>query len=475
MAKNKRLRDLIEERNKNKTNTGNTRKLSTTLPSSRKNIELPKRSVAEEVQTIAKSIYNQSVASTPTNSVMTSVTPSVANNLSSVSSATKNTTGYRSTQSTTPAVKANTTVTKNEPKVQDKTAKMLYEAEQEKKKKEQEEQLKRATSTADRIAIKATQIMENTFQKPQQLYDGFQLKDAVTIPVQTATSVASHVIGGVEQVANFIPQTFGYGLAMANRAIGNEKMAERWEEATKQQQAERENARNLLFDLSDRGSVLGTTANQVAEGYGQSLALGMTGSQSKALGNALTFGQGFGNSLHDSYAQEDVEDWQALLRATGHGFSTYIAENAFENLGYGGSKIDDALQNALTKKFNSGFSKALARTGISATGEALEEIMEPFINSKIVDNLINVITEKVGHGAKFDTDLNVEELAESALIGFLSGGFSQGSATIANNVTNSTIAIQQKEAELSSLEAEERTISETEKLIAQKENEGQTI
>ena len=32
-----------------------------------------------------------------------------------------------------------------------------------------------------------------------------------------------------------------------------------------------------------------------------------------------------------------------------------------------------------------------------------------------------------------------------------------------------------KEAELSSLEAEEKIISETEKLIAQKENEGQTI
>ena len=82
--------------------------------------------------------------------------------------------------------------------------------------------------------------MENIAQKPQQLYDGFQVKDALTIPVQTATSVASHVIGGVEQVSNFIPQTFGYGMAMASRALGQEETAERWEQATQKQQEDRE-------------------------------------------------------------------------------------------------------------------------------------------------------------------------------------------------------------------------------------------
>ena len=319
-----------------------------------------------------------------------------------------------------------------------------YKAEQLKKEEEQAKELASQKGIGNKALTKASQTLENVFQKPKTLYNGYQFGDITKTIGSTVGGIGSHIIGGVEQVANFIPQTFGYGMATISRAMGKDKIAEAWIKATQDEQKEREDVRNKIFDVTDKSSLLGKTGNQVAEGVGQSLTFGTVGGADKVAGGALTFGQGFGGGLQESYSKKDVEDWQAWLKATGSGIVSYLSENIFENMGYGGSGIDNAIKNKVTRAIESGLGKALARTGISALGEGTEEILESLGNTG-VNAIINYITKLVGSGAKFDTEVDVEDLVESATIGFLSGGFGEGSSIFTNNAMQSNARINEIE------------------------------
>ena len=316
-----------------------------------------------------------------------------------------------------------------------------YKAEQLKKEEEQAKELANQKGIGNKALTKASQTLENVFQKPKTLYNGYQLGDITKTIGSTAGGIGSHVIGGVEQVANFIPQTFGYGMATISRAMGKDKIAEAWIKATQDEQKDREDVRNKIFGVTDKSSLLGKTGNQVAEGVGQSVTFGATG---KVAGGALTFGQGFGSGLQESYSKKDVKDWQAWLKATGSGVVSYLSENIFENMGYGGSGIDNAIKNKVTRAIESGLGKALARTGISALGEGTEEILESLGNTG-VNAIMNYITKLVGSGAKFDTEVDIEDLVESATIGFLSGGFGEGSSIFTNNAMQSNARINEIE------------------------------
>ena len=162
---------------------------------------------------------------------------------------------------------------------------------------------------------------------------------------------------------------------------------------------------NKIFEKTDKSSVLGKTANQAIEGIGQSAVFGVAGQANKALGNTIMFSQGFGSGLEEAYSQENVEDWQALLKATGSGTVSLVAENVFDLVGEG-SKISKTMKENFLKSFDDGIARGIAKTGLSAVGEGSEEILESVLNV-VANKTINAITDLVGHGAKFDENLNI--------------------------------------------------------------------
>lgn len=359
------------------------------------------------------------------------------------------------------------------------TNEFLYNMNKEKIKKENEESLKGVNDGTlggyvNTGILSALNTLKSIVQRPKNFYDGYQLGDITKTAGSTALGVGTHIIGGIEGIGNSITQGVGYGLSAVNDIAGNKETAERWKRATQEQQKEHEEVKNKIYDIFDKNSLLGETSNQVAEGVGQSTALGVVGSKSKLAGNLLTFQQGFGTSLHDTYSKKDAEGWQALLRGVGSGAISTLTENIFELQGFGGSGIDDAIKNKVTRQIESGIGKALARTAISAGGEGTEEILESLGNTGL-NYIMNRITEQVGHGAKFDENINIEEIVESAMIGFLNGGLGEGGSIYAQNNASSNALINQIEQDTNSkLTNEEKKAIRQETLLnseTQREND----
>lgn len=355
-------------------------------------------------------------------------------------------------------------------------AEIKYEAEKIKKEKEQKERLENIPE--ENILAKSIttvgNLLQDVTQKPKELYDGYQPFDLLKIVSSTAAGAGSHVVGGVEQVGNALAQGFGYGMATANKILGKEETAEKWIKATQEQQEERETTRNKIFNVFDKNSVLGETANQVAEAYGQSLSLGTVGKANKTAGDLLTFAQGAGSGFQEAYSEEDVKAWQAILKASGGGLISYISENTFDNLGYGGTKLTDSIKNKITKDIETGVGKALARVGFTATGESLEEITEIYGNA-FVNRINNALADVLGEGAKYDDSVKIEEVVENAAMGFFSGGFSEGSSTFVQNSIQSNQVIKDLEKQTGKkLTSEQKQQIKEEQLYnseTQKENE----
>lgn len=359
------------------------------------------------------------------------------------------------------------------------TNEFLYNMNKEKIRKENDESLKGVNDGTlggyvNTGIISALNTLKSIVQRPKNFYDGYQLGDITKTAGSTALGVGTHIIGGIEGIGNSITQGVGYGLSAVNDIAGNKETAERWKRATQEQQKEHEEVKNKIYDIFDKNSLLGKTSNQVAEGVGQSTALGVVGSKSKLAGNLLTFQQGFGTSLHDTYSKKDAEGWQALLRGVGSGAISTLTENIFELQGFGGSGIDDAIKNKVTRQIESGIGKALARTAISAGGEGTEEILESLGNTGL-NYIMNRITEQVGHGAKFDENINIEEIVESAMIGFLNGGLGEGGSIYVQNNASSNALINQIEQDTNSkLTNEEKKAIRQETLLnseTQREND----
>ena len=357
-------------------------------------------------------------------------------------------------------------------------AEARYELNKIKKEEQQQERLKNIPE--GNLPAKAVTVVGNAIQdiaqKPKAFYDGFDLMDIPKTIASTAGSVGTHIVGGVEQVGNAIAQGFGYGMATIDKALGKEEKAQAWIKATQQAEQEREDVRKKVFDIFDKNSALGETSNQVAEGYGQSLTFGTVGQANKIAGDALVATQGFASGLQEAYTEEDVEAWQALMKGTGGAITSYLSENMFDNLGYGGTKVSDAIENKITRGIEKGFGKALARVGYKATGESLEEVSE-VIGTAGLNWIINQVTEQVGHGAKFDSSVNVEELVENAVIGFFSGGFGEGSSTFAQNsaLSNQEIARVEKETGKKLTTEEKQKIKEQTLYNTQTQRENEII
>ena len=325
--------------------------------------------------------------------------------------------------------------------------KIAYESEKAKKEEIKKKNLE-SIPESDYIARainSAGYSLGEIFQKPKEFYDGYKVGELTKTAGATLLGAGSRAIGGVESVANFMPQAFGYGHAMMAGARGDEEARQKWIKATQAQQEEREDVRNKIFETFEKSSVLGKTANQAIEGIGQSAVFGTAGQASKALGNTLMFGQGFGSGLQEAYSQENVEDWQALLKATGGGAITLASEKAFDLVGEG-SKISKKFKEKFLKEYTDGVSKGLAKSGLSAVGEGSEEVLESVLGT-LNNKLINAITDMVGSGTKFDDDFNIEEMVEGFVVSSISGSSTSGITSLqtTNLIQNSNLDNSQKQ------------------------------
>lgn len=285
-----------------------------------------------------------------------------------------------------------------------------------------EKEILENTSEEDKTAL------QKITKKSEAFEDGYQFGDISKTAISTGLNIGSNIIGGISDVGQSVSQLGGYGYYYLLKSQGKDDIAKKWLEATQKAQEDYQNMKQGILDITQKDSILGDTGEQVASSVGQSLTFGSAG---KIGGNLLTFASGASAQLDNSYKQEDVEDWQAILRGVAGGAISTFSENIFDNFGFGGTGLSDTIKSTITSKFESGISKALARTFVSGLGEASEEFMEAFGNW-LTDIGVNCLTDAIGHGAKFDENSNWDGIGESLLVGFLSGGLGEITSTNSN-------------------------------------------
>ena len=231
--------------------------------------------------------------------------------------------------------------------------------------------------------------------------------------------------GAIAQVADWIGQD-EYAERVRNNIAGkNEKTNEFLKKYTPS---------GIMQNWNDKvegSSIIGETGDKVFESVGYIGGIAATGGiAGNGMATATMFSSSSGNALGESYQKENVEDWQAWTKAIGSGAIETVSERLFGIFGTSG--LDKAVANKVSSKLTSGMAKALARQGIQATGEALEEFIS-YAGNQGLDLIIDKANEVTGgDGAKFKEEWNWEDLGEQMAVAFLASGTIGGGANVAS-------------------------------------------
>lgn len=266
---------------------------------------------------------------------------------------------------------------------------------------------------------------------------GETLGDTVGTVAGTAADIGLGAIKGVAQTGEGIGTLLAGGVAQVADWAGNDKFADKVRKniATKKppvstwlgEQQEKVDNFSIMGDIGDKTSE--------AIGYiGSIWATGGLGGSGAA--TATMFGSSAGGTLPESYKKEDVEDWQVWTKAIGTGAIETVTEKLFGLFGTTG--LDKGVANAISNRISSGVGKILARTGIQATGEAVEEFLS-YAGSQGLDFAIDEVNKHTGEdGATFKEDWNWEEVGEQMAIAFLASGALGAGSNISSITSNKT-------------------------------------
>ena len=303
-----------------------------------------------------------------------------------------------------------------------------------------------------------------------------------TIAASTA-DLGLNLIEGVGRVGEGVGTLLAGGTAQVLDWAGNDEKAEQIRNriAGKEETAFGTKGAPLSAWLNqaqkkvDKNSIFGSTGDEVASlvGYTGGLAVGggaiggatktatigtATTGASANLGNigitlagktlnipTLAVVGGASSGLTEAYGKEDVTDAQAWGKALGSGAIEGITEGLFGVLGVGGSSLDDAIAKGITNKFKSGLAKGLAKTGVSATGEAVEEFLS-YAGNQGLDALIDKASSE--GSADFYEKWDWAEVGEQMAMGFISGGIAQGGSAVIQVQAQTKLAITEAEKQL---------------------------
>ena len=348
---------------------------------------------------------------------------------------------------------------------------------------------------------------QKIFQKPESFEDGYDFGDVTKTILGTTADVGLNLVegvarvgegigklgaGGIAQVADWIGQD-DYAEKVRNRIAGKEKTAfgttgapvSSWLNSAQNKldshsitgESGDEIASlvgytgglmvggNALGGLTKTGTVgsVATSSAGVTTGTGLSANLGNIGVTvaGKTLNvPTLAFVGGASSGLTEAYGKENVTDTQAWSKALGSGAREGITEGLFGMFGVGGSSLDDALTKVVTNKLKTGLTKILAKTGVQATGESVEEFLS-YAGNQGLDWLIDKASSE--ESPDFYNKWDWEEVGEQMGMAFISGGITQGGGTIVQTELQTRIAIETAEQELG------RKLTESEKTSIKKQ------
>lgn len=292
--------------------------------------------------------------------------------------------------------------------------------------------------------------------------------NAVEGVARVGEGVGKLIAGGTAQVADWAGKD-EWAQKVRNRIAGKEKTGLGTEGAPVSYWL------NKAQEKIDKNSVLGKSGDEIASlvGYtgglvygGQALgAIGGTATAGTAttgisanLGNVgitvagktlnvptLAFVGGASSGLEEAYGKDNVTDVQAWTKALGSGAIEGVTEGLFGMFGVGGSSLDDFVSDTAIKGLKTGIGKALASTGIKASGEAVEEFLS-YAGNQGLDFLIDKASKE--SSPDFYSNWNWEEVGEQMGMAFISSGIAQGGSTVVNANAQANIAIKNAEQEL---------------------------
>ena len=271
--------------------------------------------------------------------------------------------------------------------------------------------------------------------------DGYQVGDILKTIGGTVGNVGVNLAKGVVRAGESLGDLGAYGGAQLLDWVGADNYA------NQVRQTASESLTDKIFapvdKVLDKNSLLGEKSQDVISSIGNMYAQGIT--SAKLLGTkgnvplkigSKTFNlpvtsliQGASGGISEAY-QKGAEDWQAWLNGVGSGLAEGVSESLFGTFGLGGSDLDDALVKSVTSKMKNSLAKNLAKWGIKATGEGVEEVASYLMNYAS-GRALDFVKNKTGlKGVDIANEFNKEELWDNFIGGALAVGIGGLPSTI---------------------------------------------
>lgn len=143
----------------------------------------------------------------------------------------------------------------------------------------------------------------------------------------------------------------------------------------------------------------------------------------------FAFAGGMASGLQEANEKENISEIERWTKGISGGIIESTTEGLFGLLGVGGNELTDAWGEKAAQQFSSKAGKMLAKTGVSASGEAIEEFLS-YAGNFLVDN---GIIDKLGN-ADFKNEWNWGEVGEQMALAFVSSTLtSEGESLLQSN------------------------------------------
>lgn len=180
----------------------------------------------------------------------------------------------------------------------------------------------------------------------------------------------------------------------------------------------------------------------------------------------FAFAGGMASGLQEANEKENISEIERWTKGISGGIIESTTEGLFGLLGVGGNELTDAWGEKAAQQFSSKAGKMLAKTGVSASGEAIEEFLS-YAGNFLVDN---GIIDKLGN-ADFKNEWNWGEVGEQMALAFVSSTLTSGGESLLQSNSAIQAAEEQLGRKLTSKEKADVTQASIEGTIHEKLNQ----
>lgn len=180
----------------------------------------------------------------------------------------------------------------------------------------------------------------------------------------------------------------------------------------------------------------------------------------------FAFTGGMASGLQEANEKENISEIERWTKGISGGIIESTTEGLFGLLGVGGNELTDAWGEKAAQQFSSKAGKMLAKTGVSASGEAIEEFLS-YAGNFLVDN---GIIDKLGN-ADFKNEWNWGEVGEQMALAFVSSTLTSGGESLLQSNSAIQAAEEQLGRKLTSKEKADVTQASIEGTIQEKLNQ----